>query len=55
MNIIGKLICFVMGHKRGRKIDTLGRADGVVTSHVYKCNRCGDTWTRKVKPKKAVR
>lgn len=48
--MIGKLLCKVFGHKRGRNVGAQGDpANGVV--RVYACPRCTATWTRKVKVK----
>ena len=54
---LGWLICILPkklggGHKRGKKIDGPRETmiNGVLqTIIVYKCPRCSDTWTRKVK------
>ena len=58
--MFNKLICWLKGHKRGTRISpmvvglgngvtypaTLDGSDGL---KVFKCPRCGATWTRKVK------
>ena len=48
--MFGKLICFVMGHKRGRRIPYRQNADSID----YACPRCGATWARRAKPKKTA-
>lgn len=46
----GKLICFVMGHKRGQCIGAQGEP-GRAELRTYECPRCGTHWERKVKVK----
>jgi hypothetical protein len=46
----GKMVCKVMGHKRGRRI-THGQKDGEAAT--FQCGRCKATWTRPVKAKAA--
>ena len=46
--MIGKLICFFKGHKRGRRIGTVTNPTGPDFID-YQCPRCLATWTRKVK------
>ena len=45
--MIGKLMCKLFGHKRGKKIGEQGSAEGVTAT--YECPRCSATWTRKVR------
>ena len=42
-----KLRCWVMGHKRVKRITYL---DGMpVDKNTFQCPRCGTTWTRKAR------
>jgi hypothetical protein len=43
MKLIGRLICAVKGHKRGKWVD-----QGIEWKK-YRCPRCHATWSRKVK------
>ena len=49
MKIIGKLICAMRGHKRGRNFRPVLAEEGRA---YFKCPRCGATWSRK--PRKIV-
>lgn len=45
--MIGKLICWWKGHKRGKRV---GEATDIVNGkRNFYCSRCGQRWTRKVK------
>jgi hypothetical protein len=49
--MIGKIICWWKGHKRGKRIKRVGiGADGNTDTAVFQCPRCSATWTRKAKP-----
>ena len=50
----GKFLCRIWfrKHKRGKRISG-NIPPNLMDHHVYKCARCGATWTRKVKPKPA--
>lgn len=41
--MIGRFICWLRGHKRGKRINY---AQGMIT---FQCPRCKATWTRKGK------
>lgn len=41
--MIAKLICYFRGHLRGKR----DRAQSNQEKIVYRCPRCGGTWTRK--------
>jgi len=45
--IFGKLICWMMGHKRGKRVPRIAEANQ--NWQTYRCPRCAATWTRKVK------
>jgi hypothetical protein len=54
--MLGKLICWMLGHKRGKKfgsrqLDKLSNNGNGTWATVYQCPRCGAQWTRKVKTK----
>ena len=48
--VIGTLICWLRGHKRGKRITY---RDGMPSTdkHYFECPRCGAQWKRKVKVK----
>ena len=46
--MIGKLLCKLFGHKRGKKVSGMGLDDGTLFRS-YACPRCAATWTRKVR------
>ena len=49
--MFGKVICFVMGHKRGKLLHTIP-PEQTITGTGYKeymCPRCNAIWTRKAK------
>lgn len=51
MKLIGRIVCFVVGHKRGRLVPDmpLGRHSEQTRVHIYACPRCDATWMRKIK------
>lgn len=49
--MIGKLICLLTKHKRGKRLETV-TYDGSV---IYECPRCKATWVRKPKPQTKLR
>lgn len=50
MKLIGKLLCKMFGHKRGRIVGL--RVS--IGEQIYRCPRCNATWARKVKAKVAA-
>lgn len=50
MKILGKLSCWALGHKRGKRISG-ERSIEPLKSVTYACPRCGAQWTRKAKVK----
>ena len=42
-----KLLCWWSGHRRGKRIAPLNHLGGYAW---FRCPRCGEQWTRKVKP-----
>lgn len=52
MKILGKLSCWALGHKRGRRVKfTIEGIPGVKVSDQVECPRCAAQWTRKTKVK----
>ena len=54
--MIGKLICYFKGHKRGREVGrhVIGLGAGGIGSRwtiTYQCPRCKAQWTRKKRVK----
>lgn len=52
--MIARLICYFIGHKRGKKVFTIKTHDAsgqrtTVERTEYACPRCKATWTRKVR------
>ena len=55
--LIGKLICMVMGHQRGKRVVYV--YDGVTIINpggmsTFACPRCGQTWSRKARKVKGL-
>lgn len=46
MKILNRMICLILGHKRGRRVET------TTERLVFRCPRCGVEWGRKVKVQK---
>jgi hypothetical protein len=52
LRAFGRMVCALQGHLRGKQsgIDIL--CDDGATKRTYQCDRCGATWSRKIrKPK----
>jgi hypothetical protein len=48
--MIARLICWINGHKRGKRLYASSMpADEFKGKNVFRCPRCGATWTRKAK------
>ena len=50
--IIRKLLCFLLGHRRGKRV--VHSWDGVTITNpggmsTFACPRCGQTWSRKAR------
>jgi len=45
--MIGKLICYFKGHKRGQRVNQEAPFDNSV--YRFQCPRCKAIWTRKVR------
>ena len=49
MNYLSRLICWIYGHKRGKRTAASDSVERETGHAIYCCPRCGATWTRKVK------
>jgi hypothetical protein len=49
--LIGRLVCLVKGHQRGKRGDVVRDGHGFVRFYAYSCPRCGKHWSR-LAPKK---
>lgn len=50
--MLNKLICWLKGHKRGKKVGIAVKPDGsphFTEFALYECPRCGGKWNRKFK------
>lgn len=47
-HMIGKLLCWLWGHKRGKRDNSFVFAIEH-NEQGYRCPRCGATWTRKAR------
>ena len=51
MRFIGRLLCFVRGHKRAKRLSVAATPAAIYAPGIaaYQCQRCLAIWTRKVK------
>lgn len=46
--MIARLLCWLQGHKRGKRLTEVTTTSTVPTNH-FQCPRCGAQWSRKAK------